>query len=230
MDGNDRVDVEQVARARAPEAVDRLRVVARRRSGRWSVSSKRAQHVDLQRVDVLVLVDADVVDLGPASCWPRRGRRRGRAPVEEQVVEVDETERPLAVHVPAADRRRSARAGRRTTAPPRRSPLDSGRCVLTDREYRSSSVAFVGNRRPLVAARPCSWRTRSITSAASPVSRIEKPSGRPERRPRVAAGCGARPSGTCRRRPRALARGPCPSRRQRATALRCHHLPRRRAG
>ena len=98
-----RLDVEQVAGARAAEAVHRLRVVADDGEARVG-AAQRAQHVDLQRVDVLVLVDADVIDLGREQrAEPLVGR--GRAPVQEQVVEVDETEHPLAVHVAAADRR-----------------------------------------------------------------------------------------------------------------------------
>ena len=116
--GNARLDVEEVPRARAAEAVDRLRVVAHDREARVG-AAQRAQHVDLERVHVLVLVDAHVVDLGrELRAEPVVGS--GRAPVEEQVVEVDEAEHALAVHVRAADRRDRLELIARTTARLRR--------------------------------------------------------------------------------------------------------------
>ncbi len=96
------LDVEEVAGARAAEAVDGLRVVAD--DGQAAIiAAERPQYLDLQRVHVLVLVDADVIDL-------RREQRpqpvvgRGGAPVEQQIVEVDEAEGPLALHVSATER------------------------------------------------------------------------------------------------------------------------------
>ncbi len=104
-DGRDRrkrgFDVEEVARARAAESVHGLRVVAD--DGQAGIgAAQRPQNLDLQSVDILIFVDADVIDL-------RREQRaeplvgRGGAPVEQQVVEVDETEKPLALYVSLAD-------------------------------------------------------------------------------------------------------------------------------
>ena len=116
--GERELDIEEVSRAGSPEAVDGLRVVAH--NGETGVGApERAQHVDLERVHVLVLVDAHVVDLGcEQRAEPFVGC--GRAPVEEQVVEVDETEHALAADVRRGRSTRSARADRRTTARPRR--------------------------------------------------------------------------------------------------------------
>ena len=77
------------------------------------------QHVDLECVDVLVLVDADVIDLGrELRTEPVVGGRR--APVEKEVVEIDETERALAAHVGAADRSDGLELFRGTTVRARR--------------------------------------------------------------------------------------------------------------
>ena len=103
---------------------------------------------------------------------------RGRAPVEEQIVEVDEAEHALAVHVAAADRRDRFEL----IGAPRRDLVDDGR----QRPLRVDRARVHVEQRRLLrepppgrVAAPCSSRTRSITSAASPESSIEKPSGSP---------------------------------------------------
>ena len=83
---------------------------------------QRPEDVDLQGVDVLVLVHADVVELarqrGPDPLVAGEG-----SPVEEQVVEVEDAERALAGHV------RPAQVGDRldTIEAPRRLLVDDGR-------------------------------------------------------------------------------------------------------
>ena len=108
QDGVDRreheVDLEQVLRARTAEPVDRLGVVADDGQAvapvRWATEG--AQYVHLERVDVLVLVDADVVDLS-ADQRTESFVGRSSAPVEEEVVEVQQSEHPLAGDVRATD-------------------------------------------------------------------------------------------------------------------------------
>ena len=90
----------------------------------------------------------------------------------------------------------------------------------------SSIVAACAGSARALAACPCSWRTRSSRSAASPASSTPKPAGRPERARVQADQPVARPSGTCRRRPRpAFGRDALG---QRARPL--DHLARRPAG
>ena len=89
------------ARAGAAEPVDGLGVVADH-GERGRRGAGRREDVDLQRVDVLVLVDADVVDLAGERGPSTRRRPRG-PPVEEQVVEVEQARAPLAGDVAPAD-------------------------------------------------------------------------------------------------------------------------------
>jgi hypothetical protein len=82
-----------LGRGRA-KAVDGLQVVAHD-GDVGALAAQAADEVDLQPVDVLVLVDEQVVD--PAlSCAPDHGVLRQGAPVEQQVVEVDDPEAALA--------------------------------------------------------------------------------------------------------------------------------------
>jgi hypothetical protein len=87
-------ELEDVPRRRRAEAVDRLQVVADDRHV-LAARAQRAHEVDLQAVDVLVLVDEEVVD-GPAHLGADDGVERERAPVQEQVVEVEHAEAALA--------------------------------------------------------------------------------------------------------------------------------------
>ena len=109
---------EDVLGRRRAEAVDRLQVVA----DDGDVASRSARsppdEVDLQAVDVLVLVDEQVVDA------PRQLRAddrvlRQRAPVEQQVVEVDDAERALARPVVDEQPREVVGVVARTTGRPR---------------------------------------------------------------------------------------------------------------
>ena len=80
----------------AAKTVDGLGVVADHRDARV-VAAKAPQHVQLQEVHVLEFVDQHVV-------IARRQRRSqgvildGGAPKEQKVIEVQETERTLAIH------------------------------------------------------------------------------------------------------------------------------------
>ena len=99
--GKEGGEVEDVLGAGGPEAVDRLEVVAD--DGQPAVlPMEGSDDVHLQPVDVLVLVDEDVVE--------HRGQLRPgvvvsgeRAPVEQEVVEVEQLGRPLALAVGAED-------------------------------------------------------------------------------------------------------------------------------
>ena len=92
-------ETEDVIGGCRPEAVDGLEVVADR-GDRRAVAGQRLDDLDLQLVDVLVLVDEHMVKAGGQ---PRPGLRvaRQRAPEDEQVVEIEDAERPLARRVAA---------------------------------------------------------------------------------------------------------------------------------
>jgi hypothetical protein len=62
---------------------------------RARVAPQRADDVDLEPVDVLVLVDQDVVE-GILDRRPDHLVKDESAPVEQQVVEVEHPKRPLA--------------------------------------------------------------------------------------------------------------------------------------
>jgi hypothetical protein len=87
-------EVEDVARAGRAEAVDRLEVVADR-GHVAALAPQAADDVDLQPVDVLVLVDQHVVE-GIADLRADDLVARQAAPVQQQVVEIEHPECPLA--------------------------------------------------------------------------------------------------------------------------------------
>ena len=95
-------EVEDVARARRAEAVDRLEVVAHDRQLAARIS-EAAHDVDLDAVDVLVLVHEHVLE----AVAHRRSDdliARERAPVEQQIVEVEHAQGTLARAVGAEAR------------------------------------------------------------------------------------------------------------------------------
>ena len=85
---------EDVLRRGRAEAVDGLQVVAHD-GDVGALAAQAADEVDLEPVDVLVLVDEQVVDAG-AQLRPDDRVLGQRAPVEQQVVEVDHPEPALA--------------------------------------------------------------------------------------------------------------------------------------
>ena len=84
---------EQVRGRGAPKAVDGLRVIADERDARV-VAAQPMQHVELQEVDVLKLVDENVV-VRAAELFTQGLVLRDDAPEEQEVVEVEESERAL---------------------------------------------------------------------------------------------------------------------------------------
>ena len=91
--------VKYVAGTGGAKTVDRLEVVADDRQLR-PCAAKASHDVDLQAVDVLVLVHQHVVE-SVSHAWPDHLVGRERAPVQEQVVEIEKTERALAHRVGA---------------------------------------------------------------------------------------------------------------------------------
>ncbi len=132
----------------------------------------------LQAVDVLVLVDEHVVErVGDAR--PDHLVARERAPVEQQVVEIDHAQRALARAVGAEDLRErlamlgAPREGLGEHLLQRRLRVDRAR---VDVEHRLRA-----REAPSAAAWPCSSRTKSSRSAASPASSTPKPGSQAER-------------------------------------------------
>ena len=108
---------QDVLRRGRAKAVDGLQVVAHHRDV-GALAAQAADEVHLQPVDVLVLVDEQVVDPG-AELRPHDRVLRHCAPVEQQVVEIDDPEPALARAVVDERAARGRRHGARTTGRPR---------------------------------------------------------------------------------------------------------------
>jgi hypothetical protein len=94
-------EVEDVAGARRAKPVDRLEVVADDGQPR-APATQAADDLHLQAVDVLVLIDEHVVErIGDAR--PEHLVAGERAPIQQQIVEVDHAERALARPIGAKD-------------------------------------------------------------------------------------------------------------------------------
>ena len=90
-------ELQDVLGASGAQAVDRLKVVADHRD-LAPTAAQRPDDLDLQPVDVLVLVDQEVIE-GVLDRRPRDLVDDERSPVEQQIVEVEHTERPLPLAV-----------------------------------------------------------------------------------------------------------------------------------
>src|SRR3954470_18898052 len=95
--GEDGLEVEQLARACGPETVDRLRVVANDRDTRI-IAAERAQDVDLQGVDVLVLIDKYVIERS-REAWTECIIEQCRPVPQQQIVKVEQAKPTLAFDV-----------------------------------------------------------------------------------------------------------------------------------
>jgi len=96
-------ELEDVTGARGAKPVDRLEVIAH--DGQARPGPTQVSHdVHLQPVDVLVLIDQHVLEaLSDQRADDLVGRER--APVQQQVIEIEHAERPLARAVAAKDLR-----------------------------------------------------------------------------------------------------------------------------
>ena len=97
------IELENVARLRGAERVQRLRIVADHRDARV-IAPQRGEDVHLEAVDVLVLVHEHVIERARETRTETIVLRR-RPPEEQQIVEVHEPRRSLPLHVAPADRR-----------------------------------------------------------------------------------------------------------------------------